>query len=175
MSWSSRSSVRIPAVALPADWRHAAMWLLLAGLLQATLVHFLAVRGAVPSLVLIVVATYAVRAGIPAAIVFGVAGGLLDDALAGNTGAGWTISTTIVALAIAASTRIFFTDSTSIFTGIVFFAVLVREAIYWSVLSLEGYQVGLGAHYTKIALASALYTALAALVASWARWRFAKQ
>ncbi|MBV8073861.1 MAG: rod shape-determining protein MreD [Candidatus Eremiobacteraeota bacterium] len=172
MLWSSRSSAALGGLTLPVDWRKAAAWLLLAGFVQATVLHFAAVRGAVPSLVFLVVATYAVRAGVPAAILFGVAGGILEDALAGNTGAAWTLATTVSALGIALASRILFTDSVSIFAALVVVATLAREALYWSALSLEGYPVGLGAHYAKLAVASALYTGLAALAVAWARWRF---
>ncbi|MBV8601202.1 MAG: rod shape-determining protein MreD [Candidatus Eremiobacteraeota bacterium] len=172
MLWSYRSSAALGGVTVPADWRKALAWLLLAGFLQATVLHFVAIRGAVPSLIFLVVATYAVRAGVPAAILFGIAGGVLEDALAGNTGAAWTVATTIDALAIALASRILFTDSLSIFVSIVVVAALVREALYWSAISLQGFPVGLGAHYVKLAVASALYTGLAALAVAWARWRF---
>lgn len=144
-----------------------------AGFLQATIVHFIAVRGAVPSLIFLVVATYSLRSGPAGAILIGAAGGLLDDTLAGNTGAAWTIATTLSALLVSGAARVLFTDSPSIFAALVVAAALVREAIFWAALSLEGFQVGLGAHYAKIALASATYTALVGLVVIWARWRFA--
>lgn len=175
MLLSFRNSARPHAVRLPTDWRAAALWLFVAGFAQTTLVHYIAVRGAVPSLIFLVVATYALRAGAPGAILLGAAGGLLDDALAGNTGAAWTMATTIAALGIWGSGRVLFTDSASIFAVVVMLASLLREAMYWAVLSREGYQVGLGVHYAKIALASALYTAVIALITAYIRWRFASR
>lgn len=173
MLLSFRSNVaQAHAVRIPTDWRGAAIWLLVAGFFQATLVHFIAIRSAVPSLVFLVVATYALRAGTAGAILLGAAGGLIDDALAGNTGAAWTIATTIAALGISGAARLTFADSPSIFAALLIAAALLREGLYWAVLSLEGYQVGLGAHYTKIAIACALYTALIAMIVVWARWRF---
>jgi rod shape-determining protein MreD len=170
---SFRSNVGgLPPAALPADWRYAAIWLLAAGLVQATALHFVALRGAVPSLIFIVVATYATRAGVVGAILFGAAAGLLEDALAGNTGAAWTIATTVVSLSVALSARVLFTDSVSIFAAIVVVGMLVREALYWTALSLEGYPTGLGSHFAKLALLSAAYTGLVVLVVAWARWRF---
>jgi len=160
------------ATRLPTDWRAAAIWLVIAGFLQATLVHFVAIRSAVPSLIFLVVATYALRSGAAGAIVLGAAGGLIEDALAGNTGAAWTIATTIAALGISGAARLTFADSPSIFAALLVVAALFREGVYWAVLSLEGYQIGLGLHYTKIAVASALYTAAIAMVVVWARWRF---
>jgi hypothetical protein len=97
---------------------------------------------------------------------------VLEDALAGNTGAAWTIATTFSALIISASARVLFTDSPSIFAALVAVVALIREAVFWSTLSLEGYQIGLGTHFVKIAVASAIYTAVIALVIIWARWRF---
>jgi rod shape-determining protein MreD len=172
MLLSFRSSAQAHAVRLPTDWRAAAIWLFVAGFLQATLVHYIAIRSAVPSLIFLVVVTYSLRAGTAGAILLGAAGGLLEDALCGNTGAAWTISTTIAAVAISGAVRLTFADSPSIFAALVVVTALLREGIYWAVLSLEGYQVGLGAHFTKIAIASAIYTALIALLVIWARWRF---
>ncbi len=111
-----------------------------------------------PVSIFLVVATYALRAGTAGAILLGAAGGLIEDALAGNTGAAWTIATSIAALGISGAARLTFADSPSIFAALLVVAALVREGLYWAVLSLEGYQVGLGMHYTKIAIASALYT-----------------
>ncbi|MGA3038482.1 MAG: rod shape-determining protein MreD [Vulcanimicrobiaceae bacterium] len=173
MLLSFRSNVaQAHATRLPTDWRAAAIWLIAAGFLQATLVHFIAIRSAVPSLVFLVVATYALRSGAAGAILLGAAGGLIEDALCGNTGAAWTIATTIAALGISGAARLTFADSPSIFAALVIVAALVREGLYWAVLSLEGYQVGLGVHYTKIAIASALYTAVIAMIVVWSRWRF---
>ena len=172
MLLSFRSSARPHAVRLPTDWRGVALWLFAAGFVQATLVHYVAVRSAVPSLIFLVVATYALRAGASGAIILGAIGGLLDDSLAGNTGAAWTIATTVAALGVWGAGRFLFTDSASIFAVIVMAASLLREGVYWAVLSREGYQVGLGMHYAKIALAAALYTAILSIVASFIRWRF---
>ena len=160
------------ATRLPTDWRAAAIWLIGAGFLQATLVHYMAIRNAVPSLVFLVVATYALRSGAAGAILLGTAGGLIEDALCGNTGAAWTIATALAALGVSGAARLTFADSPSIFGALLVVAALVREGLYWAVLSLEGFQVGLGMHYTKIAIASALYTAIVAMVIVWARWRF---
>lgn len=169
---SFRNNAHAHAVRLPTDWRGAAIWLFVAGFLQTTFVHFIAIRGAVPSLVFLVVATYALRAGAAGAIVIGAAGGVLEDALAGNTGAAWTIATAITALLVSRAARVLFTDSPSIFAVLLVVMALLREGLFWAVLSLEGFQVGLGVHFAKIAVACALYTAVAALVVIWARWRF---
>ena len=169
---SFRSNAQTHAVRIPTDWRGAAIWLFAAGFLQTTLVHFLAFRGAVPSLVFLVVATYALRAGTAGSILIGAAGGLLEDALAANTGAAWTIATAATALLISRAARVLFTDSPSIFAMLVIATALLREGFFWAVLSLEGFQVGLGAHFTKIAIAGAFYTAAVALIVIWARWRF---
>ena len=170
---SFRSNARQHAVRIPTDWRGVAIWLFVAGFLQTTVVHFIAFRGAVPSLIFLAVATYALRAGPAGAMLIGCAGGLLDDTLAGNTGAAWTIATTFSALVISASARVLFTDSPSIFAVLVAVVALVREAVFWATLSLEGFPAGLGTHFVKIAVASALYTAVIALIVIWARWRFA--
>jgi rod shape-determining protein MreD len=172
MLLSFRNSAQAHAARLPTDWRAVAIWLIAAGFLQATLVHFIAFRSAVPSLIFLVVATYALRSGTAGAILLGTAGGLIEDALGGNTGAAWTIATAITALGVSGAARVVFADSPSIFAALLVVAALVREGLYWAVLSLEGFQVGLGMHYTKIAIASALYTGVIAMIVVWARWRF---
>src|SRR5271170_5788560 len=166
------SGAQSHAAQLPTDWRAAAIWLIAAGFLQATLVHYIAFRNAVPSLIFLVVATYALRSGTAGAILLGTAGGLIEDALCGNTGAAWTIATAITALGVSGAARLMFADSPSIFAALLVVAALAREGLYWAVLSLEGFQVGLGMHYTKIAIASALYTGVIAMIVVWARWRF---
>jgi rod shape-determining protein MreD len=168
---SFRNSAQAHAVRLPTDWRAAAIWLFVAGFLQATVVHYVAFRGAVPSLIFLVVATYALRSGTAGAILLGAAGGLLDDALAGSSGAAWTISTTVSALAISIAARLLFAESPSIFAIVVVVASLLREGLYWAVISLQGLPVGLGMHFTKIAIASSFYTAAIALGVVYLRWR----
>jgi len=168
---SFRNSAQEHAVRLPTDWRAAAAWLFVAGFLQATVVHYIAFRGAVPSVIFLVVATYALRTGTAGAILLGAVGGLIEDALAGNTGAAWTIATTASTLAISVAARLLFAESPSIFAALLVLATLLREGIYWAVISLEGFPVGLGVHYMKIAIASSLYTGAIALVVVYLRWR----
>lgn len=169
----SSSKSRLGAAA--ADWRVSALWLLLAALLQATLVHAFAIRGAVPSLVLLVVVSFSLRAPMRAAILFGACAGVLEDALAGTSGAGWTVATALTASLISASSRALFSDSVSLLAALVIVASLVRETVFWVVMSLQGYPPGLQIVHTKAALLDAAYTGLVFLAVGWARWRFARE
>ena len=81
----------------PAYWP-ALGWTSLLALAQTVVVPLFAFRGAVPSLVTIAVVLYASRAGARRGALLALPAGLLEDIFAG-TGGGWTISTTIVALA----------------------------------------------------------------------------
>ena len=65
---------------------------------QATLVHYLAIHGVVPSFVLVVVVWYAIRVDAGRAALFGLIAGFCEDALSLQTGAGWMISTSLSAL-----------------------------------------------------------------------------
>ena len=65
---------------------------------QATLVHSLAIRTVVPSLVLVVVVWYAIRVDARRAAVYGLVAGFCEDALSAQTGAAWMISTSLSAL-----------------------------------------------------------------------------
>jgi hypothetical protein len=163
---SSQSKTRV-------DWATAIVVLLAAGLLQSTLVHLIAVRSAVPSLLAVATWAFAVRAGIGQAMVLGALAGAIDDAV-GGTGAAWTIATTIVALVVALGSRALFADSISLFTALAVVATLARDALFWAGMDIAGYPPGVGTHLAKVALLSAVYTGVVALIVQWARWRFAK-
>lgn len=143
-------------------------WLVGAALVQATVGHALAIRGAVPSLVLIVVVFAAVRLGTKRALLIGIFGGLLEDALTAGTIGAWTIATGLTALAIGSLARVLFSDAPPAFICAVVFGSLLRSALFWAWMSLNGYPPGLAGTHAHLALTEALYTgALATGVAIW--------
>lgn len=142
-------------------WPVAAAWLIAAILVQATLLHGVAFRGVVPSVVLAVVVWYALRVDLLRAAAFGLAAGVGEDVLAATTGAAWTIATLVAAVVAGLLSRGFFADSIPLAAAITVVATLVRALLFWTIMSLEGYPPGLGAmHAREALLASALNAAL---------------
>ncbi len=145
-------------------WYVAAAWLAAALLAQATVVHALAVRDAVPSVVLVVVVWYAIRVDTWRAAAFGLAAGLCEDVLATQTGGAWTISTTLVAIAAGVLSRGFFADSIPLVASITLVASLARSLIFWTVMALQGYPGGLGTlHFHQALVQAALNVGLSIL------------
>ena len=136
-------------------WHIALVWLLLAGVAQATVVHFLAVRGVVPSLVLVAVVWYAIRVDARRAAIFGLAAGLFEDVLGANTGAAWTIATTLTAIGTSVLSRGFFADSIPLVCVMTALATLVRALLFWTTMAFEGYPPGLGWQHFHEALIQA--------------------
>jgi rod shape-determining protein MreD len=142
-------------------WYVAAGWLFAAAVAQTTFAHWLAIRGAVPSFMLVVVVWYAIRVDALRAAAYGLAAGLLEDAVAATTGAAWTISTLAIAVVVSLSSRGFFADSIPLAAIVVALATLLRALLFWTVASLEGYPPGLAAlHFHQALLASVLNVCL---------------
>jgi rod shape-determining protein MreD len=168
---SSRGKPHVaPFVGPP--WPIAAAWLIGAVLAQATVVHYAAVRGVVPSLVLVVVVWYAIRVDPLRSAVFGLAAGLCEDVLAAQTGAAWTISTVATATLTSLLSRGFFADSIPLAATITIVASLVRALLFWTTMSLEGYPGGLGSMHLREALASAALNVAVMIAAMLAARRF---
>jgi rod shape-determining protein MreD len=138
-------------------WYVAGAWLTGALAAQATVVHYLAIRGVVPSFVLVVVVWYAIRVDALRAAVYGLVAGLCEDALSAGTGAAWMIATTLSALLASRLSRSFFADSIPLASGIVVLTTLARSLLFWTAMALSGYPPGLGAmHFRESFLQSAL-------------------
>ena len=140
-------------------WWVAAAWLAGALLAQATLAHYIAIRGVVPSFVLVAVVWYAIRVDSRRAAVYGLAAGLFEDILATGTGGAWTIATTLVAIVAGTLSRGFFADSIPLVTALIALATLVRNLLFWIVMGFEGYPSGLGVMHFHQALWQALLNA----------------
>jgi rod shape-determining protein MreD len=164
----SRSSA--PSLRLAGPQSGAAAWLVAALIAQGTVVHFAAVRGVEPSLVLVAVVWFAMRAGLGRALLYGFFAGLGEDMLAFDPGGAWTIATTITAVLASLPTRRFFEDSMPFFMIVTALATLVRALIFWIVKKIEGFPAGLGAmHFHEALIAAALNAAVAAVVMFLAR------
>jgi rod shape-determining protein MreD len=168
---SSRSKPHVaPFVGPP--WYVAAAWLALALVAQTTLVHYLTVRGVVPSLVLLVVIWYAIRADVRRATLYGLAAGLAEDAVAMQTGAAWTISTAATAALASVMSRGFFADSIPLVTVTTVIVTLMRALLFWVVMALTGYPSGLAVLHFHEALWQALLNVVVMIAAMLVARRF---
>ncbi len=160
---SFRSNDReIAAVSAPST-AIAIVALAVAAVLQATVLHALAIRNAVPSLVVIVVVLYALRVGTKRGLLIGALGGLFEDALSGGTGGSWTLSTALIAVVAGAASRFFFSDSTPALIIAVTLGSLLRSAFFWATMSFGGYPAGLASAHLHTAILQALYTTVVAV------------
>ena len=153
-------------------WQVAAVWLLVAVVAQPTIVHHLAIRGVVPSLVLVVVVWYAIRVDVLRAALYGLAAGLCEDVLAAQTGAAWTLSTIATAAMASVFSRGFFADSIPLAATITVIATLIRALLFWTVMSLEGYPAGLGGMHLREALFSSVLNVVVMIAAILVARRF---
>lgn len=166
-----RSNYRsIEIVAGPSFWRGAGC-VALGLFVQTVFAPLLVVRGGIPSFVTIAVVLYALRLGARRGAVLGLVAGVLTDAVAG-TGGAWTLAYTLLALLCGGVARGFFADGVvlpSLFVGI---AVVIRSALFWVIMSAEGYPRGYGTVHLHAALESGALTAIYAFVYLVFRARF---
>jgi rod shape-determining protein MreD len=124
-----------------------------------------AIRGATPSLVLVAVVWFAIRVDVRKAAIYGLFAGICEDVLAAGTGGAWTISTTATAMLTSVLSRGFFADSIPIVAAATGIATLLRAAIFWTVMSLEGYPGGLAGLHFHQALWQALLDVIVMIAA----------
>ena len=166
-----RSNYRsIEIVNGPSFWRSAG-FVALAVFVQTAFAPFLIVRSGMPSFVTIAIVLYALRVGSRRGAALGLVAGVLTDAVAGTNGA-WTIAYTLLALATGRVSRGFFADGAVLPSIAIGSAVILRSAIFWIVMSAEGYPRGYGAAHLHGALESGLLTAVYAFVYLIFRARF---
>jgi rod shape-determining protein MreD len=146
-------------------------WTVLAVFLQTVFAQLLIVHGAVPSLVTIAVVLYAAKAGARRGAILGVIAGLLEDCFAGTAG-DWTMATTLMALAVGGIARTFFSDGFAMLGALVALAILLRDGIFWIMMSLQGYPRGFAMSHLHAAIWQALLTGVAAVIYLAARSRF---
>lgn len=141
------------------DWWVAALYLLGALFLQIELMHYVSIRGAEPSLVLIVLVWYALRADLFHAAAFGFIAGVCEDAftaLPAGMGAGWLVALPFTALFVSWLSRWFFADSIPAMGAVVVVATLFSRMLFWIVLAIQGYPTG----YARMHFHQALWEAL---------------
>jgi rod shape-determining protein MreD len=153
-------------------WYAAAAWLFGALVAQGTIVHALAIRAVVPSIVLVVVVWYSIRVDARRAAMYGLIAGLCEDALSAGTGAAWMISTGLAAVVASTLSRGFFSDSVPLAGAITVVATLLRALLFWIVMAVCGYPAGLGAIHLHEALFQAVLNATIVVAAVLVARRF---
>jgi rod shape-determining protein MreD len=146
----------------PPAWWKVALTLLAVAIVQSTLVPQLAIRGAVPSLVLLLVLWYGMRTGLVSGLLFGTIAGFCEDALAGWTGGAWTVSTAIVGAIAGRTAGTVITESRTWLVPYVVLATIVRYGIYAVVLRAEDRTMSLPVAHAHGLLWQALLNALVA-------------
>jgi rod shape-determining protein MreD len=163
-----------PIIAPP--WWTAAFYLLVALLAQVEFMHYVSLRDAEPSAVLVVLVWYALRADMLHAAAFGVAAGLCEDIFSAQTGVAWTAAMPLTAMFVSWLSRWFFADSIPIMAGVVIVATLLRRMVFWVVMALQGYPAGYARMHLHQALWEALLNAmLVTVLLLVARWREARE
>lgn len=158
MRVNTRTGPDSAPIAAPVWWL-GGLYLLLALFAQIELMHYATFRGAEPSLVLIVLVWYALRADLLHAAAFGFIAGLCEDAftaLPPGAGAGWIAALPITALFVSWLSRWFFADSIPAMGAMVVVSTLLSRMLFWIVMALQGYPPG----HARIHLHQALWEAL---------------
>lgn len=127
----------------PPLWWHAALALAAALLAQGSFGPFLAFRGGVAPLVLLVVGWYALRAGALRGLVFGLIAGACEDAFAGTTGAAWTFATAAAGLCAGRFAQTWAADMpAALCAGAAFFTV-GRYVMFAVIMQLERHPIAM--------------------------------
>jgi rod shape-determining protein MreD len=151
----------------PPLWWHVALALIVALGLQSTLAPFVAVRGAVVSLVLLVVAWYAVRTGSLRGFAFGMVAGACEDALAGSTGVAWTFATALAGALAGRLARTWLADTKLALVPGAAAVTLVRYGAFALIMQAQGRAAAMPLTQLHAALWQCLLDAAVALAALW--------
>ena len=164
----SSSRNRAPSIALfEPKWWKVACALFLALLAQTTLFPQLGMRGT-PSLTLLLITWYAMKAGIARGTYFGLIVGACEDALA-VTGAAWTFADASVGAFAAAIARVLPYDSPFLAAPITVPLTIARYIMFLFVLHVEHQTFHpAGAHWNTVLWQSLLNVGTALLVAALA-------
>ena len=154
------------------QWHVVAIVFAVAILAQTTLLHFVALRNATPSLVLVAVVWFAIRVDARRAATYGLIAGVCEDVLAAGTGAAWTISTMLTATLTSVLSRGFFADSIPLVSLVTVVATLLRALLFWTVMSIEGYPSGMAGVHFHQALWQSLLDAIVMVAAMLVVRRF---
>ncbi len=154
----------MPALDAP-PWAWSFVALAVALLAQTTVLSRLHFRGGSASFVLLVTVWFAARAGIARGALFALIAGACEDAVAGNTGAAWTVATPVAAAIAGRAIRAVGSDNPVLVGAVVAVAALIRVIVFRLVLQVQGMVPGFDPVSLHAALwSAAIDAALAALV-----------
>ncbi len=148
----------------PPGWLAAAA-LAVALIVQSTLAPFVAVRGGTVSLVLLVIAWYAIRTGTLRGIAFGLLAGACEDALSGTSGIGWTFADAVAGAAAGRLANTWLSDTKLVLVPGVAALTFVRYAAFAIVMQGEGRPLLLPVSHVEAVLGQALLDAAVAFIA----------
>ncbi|GAC1302507.1 MAG: hypothetical protein NVSMB19_11860 [Vulcanimicrobiaceae bacterium] len=146
-------------------WWVVALALVAALGLQASFAPFIAIRGATPSLVTLVVGWYALRTGSAYGLAFGTFAGACEDALGGGTGAAWTVATAFAGATAGRLARTWLADTKVVLVPAAAALTFARFAVFALVMTLGGRPIALGTQQLHIALWQSALDALLTYVA----------
>lgn len=141
-------------------WWIVALALVVALGVQVSFAPYLAIRGATPSLVTLVVAWYALRTGVARGLAFGLVAGACEDALGGATGVAWTFATGIAGALVGRLAGTWLADTKIVLVPGIAALTFVRFAIFAVVTSLGGGGVVLGLQQVHVVLYQSALDAL---------------
>jgi uncharacterized membrane protein len=147
----------------PVTWQ-VALALVAALLWQSSLGSFLQFRGATISFVPLVVAWYAVRTGSLRGLTFGLIAGACEDALAGSTGAAWTLATGLIGLTCGRLRGTSLADTRLVLVPGAALATFVRYCAFAVAMQAEGRPLALPLTHLHVALWQSALGAIVAFV-----------
>ena len=168
---SSRSKPHVaPFVGPP--WYVAAAWLVVALVAQATIVHQLAIRNVVPSLVLVVVVWYAIRVDARRAALYRISRRVWRGRTLAADRRIVDDPTCLSALLAGTLSRGFFADSIPLAASVMVATTLLRALALLDRHGTSGYPSGLGTMHFHETLVQAVLNALVIVVAMIVARRF---
>jgi rod shape-determining protein MreD len=148
----------------PPVWWHVALALFAALILQSAFAPFVAIRGASPSLVVLLVSWYAVRTGSLRGMTFGLIAGACEDAVTGSTGVSWTFATALAGALAGRLARTWLADTKLALVPGAALVTLVRYGAFALAMQLQRRPLDLPLLHFHAALWQSAVDALLALV-----------
>jgi hypothetical protein len=133
-------------------------------LVQTTLGAHLQFRGATIPFVALIVAWYALRTGSLSGLTFGLIAGACEDALAGSTGAAWTLSTGLIGLACGRLRGTWLADTRLALVPGAALVTFVRYCAFAVAMQAEGRPLPLPLTHLHAALWQSLLGGIAAFI-----------
>lgn len=135
-------------------------FLLLALLLQVTVVDLIRVKGVVPDLIFLLVVFYAFWRGQREGAFWGVVAGLMKDFITGNYFGLNALSTAVAGYLVGWSESRLYKDSSLVVMVLTFFATMVSQLIYYLLLVYLQIKIPPDVALVGVVLPSAVYNAL---------------